>query len=82
MGKGYVIKYCTALLHKKKEELLYRTYVTDMLMAIVNSTGKYKVESRFIDLLPGRQKKKEKTAEEIVADVLKNAGLTLGGSVQ
>lgn len=82
LGKGYVIKYCKALFLKKQEERLYRSYVADMLMALVNSTGKYNVETRFIELVPDRRKKKEKekTAGEIVADVMKKAGLTFGGS--
>lgn len=82
LGKGYVIKYCKALFLKEQEERLYRSYVADMLMALVNSTGKYNVETRFIELVPDRRKKKEKekTAGEIVADVMKKAGLTFGGS--
>ena len=79
MGKGYVLKRCISLYRKKKEELLYRTYVTDMLMALVNSTGRFKAEKRFVDTLPKIKKEKEKTAEEIVADVIKKAGLTLEG---
>lgn len=60
LGKGYVIKYCKALFLKEQEERLYRSYVADMLMALVNSTGKYNVETRFIDLVPDRRKRKKK----------------------
>lgn len=81
IGKGYAKKYCTALFQKKREELAYRVYVTDTLMALVNSTKVYSVESRFYDTRPGkRRKSREKTAGEIVAETIKKAGLTLGGS--
>ena len=77
MGKGYVIKYCRALLCKKNEDNLYRTYVTEALMALVNSTGRYQIE-RYSDIVEKvKQNKQEKTADEIVADVIKRAGLTL-----
>lgn len=77
MGKGYVIKYCRALLRKKKEDNLYRTYVAEALMALVNSTGRYQIE-RYSDLVAKvKRSRKEKTAEEIVVDVMKKAGLTL-----
>ena len=76
-----MIKYCKALFQKKKEERAYRIYVTDMLMAIVNSTGKYTAEERFFDYIQkSGRKKQEKTAEEIVNDVVMRAGLTFGGT--
>ena len=76
-GRGYVIKHCISLYYKRKEELLYKIYTTDLLRALVNSMGAYKVESRFEDMLPGKRKPREKTAEEIIADVIEKAGLTL-----
>lgn len=68
-----------SLFYKKQEELIYRVYVTDVLMAIANSNGRVSVKDRFYDLLP-KHKKKEKTAEEIIADVIKRAGLKIEGN--
>ena len=46
-------------------------------MALVNSTGRYQIE-RYSDIVEKvKQNKQEKTADEIVADVIKRAGLTL-----
>ena len=78
IGKGYVIKYCRALLRKKNEDFLYRNYVTDALMALVNSGSKYQIDKRYTEILKeSMQRTKEKTAEEIVADVMERAGLTI-----
>lgn len=78
IGKGYVIKYCRALLRKRNEDFLYRNYVSDALMALVNSGSKYQIDKRYTEILKESMRPtKEKTAEEIVADVIERAGLTL-----
>lgn len=41
MERSYVIDYCVAALKKKREELLYRVYITDCLRAIAENTAHY-----------------------------------------
>lgn len=68
--------HCTSLFKKRQEDLLFKSYVADVVMAIANSTGKIEVKNRFIDLIPTYEEKvKEKTAEEIVADIMTRAEL-------
>lgn len=61
-----------------KEEYLYRMYVSDCLRIITENTAKFaggsfmKMRySELIDINP----KPQKSAEEIIAEVAKNAGL-------
>ena len=52
--------------------------MTDALMALVNSGSKYQIDKRYTEILKESMRPtKEKTAEEIVADVMERAGLTL-----
>lgn len=52
--------------------------MTDALMALVNSGSKYQIDKRYTEILKESMRHtKEKTAEEIVADVIERAGLTL-----
>jgi hypothetical protein len=90
-GRGYVIDYCVSALKKKKEEFLYRTYVTDALQAIASNTAHYVGESGIVMTSRYAEKalslkennkgkpKKEKTitAEEVI-DNLKNKLTRLG----
>ena len=39
--RGYVIDYCVSALKKKREEFIYRTYITDALQAIAANTAHY-----------------------------------------
>ncbi len=41
MGRGYVIDYCVSALKKKREDFLYRVYITDALKAIADNTAQY-----------------------------------------
>lgn len=60
---------------------MYRNYVTDALMALVNSGSKYQIDKRYTEILKESMRPtKEKTAEEIIADVIKRAGLKIEGN--
>lgn len=55
-------------LKRENDELCYRIYVTDSLKFIT------KVDTRYYDWI-SREKPDTRSAEEIAADVIKNAGL-------
>lgn len=81
IGKGYVIEHCVSLFNKRQKERLFREYVTDTLKLIndnlANKLGGSIIETKYSELIKPN-KKPEKTAEEIVLDVMKRAGLTIG----
>ena len=73
-----MVDHCIAVFSKKQEERLFRTYLTDALMAIVNNTSKQsvsKIEKRYADIAGYTKPAVEKTGDEIVKDIIKRAGL-------
>lgn len=66
---------------RQKEESAFMVYVTDMLREVAENTGRFigKTYARLPRLVDAVEKKPEdnRTAEEIAADVIKRAGLTL-----
>lgn len=69
----------TAFLQELKERQ-YKIYVTDALKALTENTARFAggtvFKERWIDL-HNREPQEEKTAEQIVDDVVTRAGLTL-----
>ena len=73
-----ILSALPALLRRQREDRIYREYVTDCLRQITENTakyfgGQYQIE-RWADILKGKPKKSQ-TGEQIVADVVRNAGL-------
>ena len=78
MGVKALLSVLPVLLKKQAQEQDYREYVTDCLRQIAENTAKYAggqyLVERWADKL--KQKPREpRTGEQIVADVVKNAGL-------
>lgn len=81
MDRGYVIDHCIASFKVKKREEAYKTYITDCLRLISESTakfggGKY-MSARFADLVDwGDRKKKEpeQDPEEIKRKIIEKLG--------
>ena len=77
-GKRYVIEHCISEYLKRREEKLYRIYVTDALKAIAENTMHYvgagemieygsSLNMRWIDVLePPQIVKDDRTCKEIV----------------
>jgi len=75
------MRYVTARWKEKQRDDAYRIYITDALMAISNNTmtfgGGSSISVRFADLI--YRKQDTRTGDEVAADVIKRAGLTLAG---
>jgi len=81
-GRAYVIEHCVETYTRMMEERRYRAYLTDALMVLTENMAKFAggkhLMKRWADeFMP----KDTRTAEEIAADVIKNAGLTMGGEL-
>lgn len=74
------LRYYRARLKQDTEELSYRAYVTDALMAAVENTRRFaggmKMSGHWSDDL---KPKDPRTAEEIVAEIVERAGLRQKG---
>lgn len=74
LGKGYIVDHCIALYNSRMEERTYRIYVTDLLMGIFNRltpSGAEPLTTRYADCLEyAKPKKKEKTGDEIAAEII------------
>ena len=75
----HIIQYVIAKLEEKKEETAYRVYLTDALKIIGENTAKFNggsvMSKRYYDLAFNEKQEPEKTAEQILDEVIKNAGL-------
>lgn len=81
-GKAYVIEHCVETYMRMMEERRYKAYLTDALMILTENTARYvggkQLTKRWVvEFLP----KDNRTAEEIAADIIKNAGLIQGGEL-
>lgn len=80
---GMIIKYVKAQIKdrakRESEEAMYRIYITDSIRAIVTCVfgmAHSKLEwPRYYDMIDDKPPKPQKSAEEIVSDVVNNAGL-------
>lgn len=75
-GKGYIVDYCISLFTKEQKEQSLIYYVTNCLQMITENTamavgGKY-MTMNYSDLF---KEQDNRTAEEIVDDVLEKCGL-------
>ena len=72
------MRYAITRYNQHQRDLAYRIYVSDCLRIITKNTaslskGEY-IDRRYIDaILP--KKKDDRTAEEIVIDIIKKAGI-------
>lgn len=86
---GMIIGYAKAKLEESAENFRYRVYVTDALKLIAENTAKSAggsyLNRRYIDIIGGKTQGTDgsKSAEEIVDEVVKNAGLEVinGGCI-
>lgn len=73
--------YLESEIAKETENFIFKVYVTDTLMSIVNNThnfaGGTKQDKRFVDMIMKKDSEEENamSAEEIVADVINRANL-------
>lgn len=69
------MRYVAARMEDDVRDTAYRVYVTDSLRAVTGA------EKRYIDIVNDRMhapKEKEKTADEIITDVISKFGLKMG----
>ena len=58
------------------KDTAYRVYVTDCLKLITENTGNISLKSRYYDIIHPK-KVDARTGDEIVADIIKRAGLVV-----
>lgn len=79
-GRRYVIDHCLTELERESKEQSYRVYVTSTLRMIAESTSKYGGGSypmqTWLDIIKPTPVD-ARTGNEIVADIVSKAGLTL-----
>ena len=72
------MRYCCAKINIEQKRETYRIYVTDALKTIVENTARFaggmRLDVRYVDLFKTQD---NRTADEIVADVIKKAGLVV-----
>ena len=62
--------------NQQAKDTAYRVYVTDCLKLIAENTGNISLKLRYYDII--HQKKVDtRTGDEIVADIIKRAGLVV-----
>ena len=72
--------YCISRYKREQEEKAYRVYITDALRLTVENTAKFAggsyIKARYIDVIE-QKKQDNRTGDEIVADIIKRAGLVV-----
>lgn len=80
MGSGYIMEHCVAAFRKEKRKEAFEIYLTDAVKCIgdtlANIHGGSHMRSRFAEFF---EEKDKRTGNEIAADVIKRAGLKIGG---
>ena len=79
-GKGYVIDHCIAYFKNRREERLYKAYITDVLRTIAETAGGMagvKIEAEDFKQLAGWVKEDDRTGDEIAEDIIRRAGLRI-----
>lgn len=83
IGKGYIVDHCIALYNRRMEEQAFRIYVTDLLRGLYNCFTPADAEpltARYADCLDyAKPKKKEKTGDEIAAEIIAKFNLKQKG---
>ena len=62
--------------NKQAKDTAYRVYVTDCLKLIAENTGNISLKLRYYDIIQPK-KADNRTGDEIVADIIKRAGLVV-----
>ena len=82
-GREYVIEHCTSVYLKRREDRLYKVYITDVLKAIAENTTHYQgaeemfdygssISMRWIDVIEPQEEVKEtddRSCTDIVDDI-------------
>lgn len=79
LGRGYIVDNCIAFYNRRMEEQAFRIYVSDLVLGIYNRlipSGAEPLTARYADYLEySKPKKKEKTGDEIAAEIIAKFGL-------
>ena len=79
-GRRYVIDHVIAELQSEMEDKRYKAYITDALMVMTENTAKFAGGRHLTVRWADKFKPQDtRTGEEIVEDVVRNAGLTIKG---
>ena len=73
-----MINHCIAFFRTRKEERLYRAYITDILKVTAEMVAAYtgaQITAGDFKELAGWVKTDDRTGDEIAADIIKRAGL-------
>ena len=62
--------------NQQAKDTAYRVYVTDCLKLIAENTGNISLKLRYYDIIQPKKEDK-RTGDEIVADIIKRAGLVV-----
>ena len=62
--------------NQQAKDTAYRVYVTDCLKLIAENTGNISLKLRYYDIIQPK-KADNRTGDEIVADIIKRAGLVV-----
>ena len=73
------MRYVVSKYKEQQKEMAYRVYITECLRITTENTAKQSggsyIDKPFTDFIGNKKPKDERTAEEIIADVAKRAGL-------
>ena len=73
------LRYVVSKYKEQQKEMAYRIYVTECLRMITENTAKQGggsyINKPFADVIGNNKPKDERTADEIIADITKRAGL-------
>ena len=74
------LRYCVARLNEREKTEAYRIYVTDALRVVAENTARFAsgnyIKARYADMIEPK-KQDNRTGDEIVADIIKRAGLVV-----
>ena len=83
IGKGYIVDHCIALYNRRMEERAFMVYMSDVIMGLYNRflpSGAEPLTARYADCLDyAKPKKKEKTGDEIAAEIIAKFNLKQEG---
>ena len=75
------MRYAVSKYKEQQKEMAYRIYVTECLRLMTENTAKQSesggsyINKPFADVIGNSKPKDERTADEIIADITKRAGL-------
>ena len=86
LGKKYLVEHCVNVYNERQKREIFEIYVSDVLKTMANIKAKEVTQNnqaevvriRYYDLIhPAKQD--NRSGEQIAADIIKGAGLTLQG---